>query len=184
MTENAAILAAIHRLCAASPLPDIFGARHHGFVLNPPVAEEEVVAWERRYSIRLPADYRQFLTEVGNGGAGPNYGLFCLGERMDVRSLIRWDENDGIVGVLSEPFPHTEPWNDLTKYVNGALPLSDLGCALSHWLVVSGPEAGHVWCDYRSDYRGVLPFTAGGQDRVGFLQWYCIWLDEAVAALS
>ena len=208
--ELGSIAAAVHRLRTASPQPAVFGARHHGFVLNPPLAEEEVAAFERRYKVRLPADYRRFLTEVGNGGAGPHYGLLRLGERADMRGLVRWEENDGTVGVLSEPFPHTGPWNDLTgqpteddeddprydektdafyeqyfrpEYVNGALPLSELGCALSQWLVVTGPEAGHVWCDYRSDYRGILPFTLGAQERVGFLQWYSAWLEEAVTKL-
>ena len=167
-------------------------------------------AFVRRHKVRLPADYRRFVTDVGNGGAGPNYGLFPLGERMDMRGLVPWGENDGVVGVLSEAFPHRRPWNDLTGepteedenderydqkmkafseryfspgYVNGALPLSDLGCALSHWLVVTGPEAGHVWCDYRSDYRGILPLSIGGQGRVSFLRWYGAWLEEAVAKL-
>jgi hypothetical protein len=26
-----------------------------------------------------------------------------------------WTENDWFVGVLSEPFPHTGPWNDLSE---------------------------------------------------------------------
>jgi hypothetical protein len=54
---------------------------------------------------------------------------------------------------------------------------------LSQWLVVTGPEAGHVWCDYRSDYRGILPLSIRGQERVGFLRWYSAWLEEAVAKL-
>jgi len=157
--EFSAINATIEGLRTASPKPDIFGASHHGFALNPPLPEKDVVAFERKYRIELPADYRRFLTEVGNGGAGPYYGMFRLGERMDMRSLVGWDENDGVVGVLSESFPHTAPWNDLTgepteddenddqydekcqkfyeryfspRYVNGAVPLSDSGCASSH----------------------------------------------------
>jgi hypothetical protein len=25
-----------------------------------------------------------------------------------------WSENDGFVGILSKPFPHRGPWNDLS----------------------------------------------------------------------
>ena len=48
----------------------IFGAGGHGFVLNPPLPEDEAIAFEQRHAIRLPADYRHFITQIGNGGAG------------------------------------------------------------------------------------------------------------------
>ncbi len=206
------IRAAIERLKTVSPQPDVFGAKFHRFVLNAPIPSEEVTAFETKHGVRLPSDYRQFLIEVGNGGAGPHYGLFPLGTMMDMRSLVRWQENDGAVGDLSEPFPHSEPWNDLSdepteederddqlyqekvdkfynryfasRYMNGAIPISDLGCALSHWLVVSGSEVGNVWCDYRGDYTGILPLSVGKQSRITFSQWYLDWLRDAIGKLD
>ncbi len=206
--ELDSIAAALEQLRTASPQPEVFGARHHGFVLHQRLPESQIAAFESQYRVKLPTDYRWFLTDLGNGGAGPYYGLFRLGERMDVRDLVRWEENDGVVGVLSEPFPHAGPWNDLTgepaeedelydrkmkifyeryfspRYMNGAVPIADLGDALAHWLVITGPEAGYVWCDYRSDYRGILPLSIGQLERVTFLQWYGAWLEEALAQLA
>jgi hypothetical protein len=68
--------------------------------------------------------------------------------------------------------------------MNGAIPIAELGCALSEWLVVTGPEAGHVWCDFRADYRGIRPLALGTLERVTFLQWYGHWLDGALASLA
>ena len=204
------IRSAIERLRKASPRPPVFGAGLHQFHLHPSLPESALAAFEARHQCRLPVEYRRFLTEVGNGGAGPYYGLFKLGERMDRRSLVRWQENDGVVGVLRAPFSHTGPWNDLAgepteddeedddfdqrmaafenryfspRHVDGAVPVADLGCALGHWLVVSGPEAGNIWCDFRADRSGIFPLSSDGSARVTFLQWYCGWLEDALRQL-
>lgn len=83
--------------------PDVFGADSHDFEVNEPLSEREVAKFERKHGIALPAEYRWFITNVGNGGAGPFYGVFAFGE-MDDNS---WSEEDGFVGTLSRPFPHT-----------------------------------------------------------------------------
>ena len=55
-----------------------FGSDHHHFRLNRPLSEAKVRAFERRHHVRLPEDYRQFLLQAGNGGAGPYCGLLPL----------------------------------------------------------------------------------------------------------
>jgi hypothetical protein len=193
-------------------------------VLNPPLTPAVVRKFETRHGIALPADYRRFLIEVGNGGAGPVYGVFKLGEMDDGFEHKRWKAEGGFVGCLSHPFPHTEPWNDLTgdpeeseeyeeneeeeededeeddeeyakqaeefaeRYwnpanVNGAIPICHLGCAYRQWLVVTGPEAGHVWCDERADRGGLYPFSKGKAERMTFIQWYQAWLKDALRKL-
>jgi hypothetical protein len=64
--------------CGVWPQPKrtVFGVIGHHFVLNPPLTEAEVVAFEQGHQVRLPPDYRHFLTSIGNGGAGPYYGVF------------------------------------------------------------------------------------------------------------
>jgi hypothetical protein len=106
--------AAISRLRGLQP--NVFGSDGHGFQMNPVLSESEAAAFERDHKIVLPSDYRQFVTEVGNGGAGPFYGVFPLGfmdENFDQRP---WQENDGFVGALSEPFQFQQEWNDLSGY--------------------------------------------------------------------
>src|SRR5262245_48952774 len=88
----------------------IFGEDSHRYELHKPLLEEEVLGFEGEHGVRLPDDYRQFLTRVGNGGAGPYYGLFRLGEMDDGFDYGPWGD---FVGHLSSPFPHTNAWNDL-----------------------------------------------------------------------
>jgi hypothetical protein len=194
----------------------VFGAEAHGFQTHPPLPETVIRDFEDRHRVRLPVDYRGFLIHVGNGGAGPFYGLFKLDEMDDAFKHKRWKEGDGFVGTLAEPFPHRSAWNDRAgepeydeareddpqredEYqrrmdeweqaywnpvnVNGAIPICHLGCALRQWLVVSGPEAGHVWDDDRADLGGLKPLQQNGRDRVRFGQWYSDWLDDAVQQL-
>jgi len=184
-----------------------FGSPEHQFQLHPPLSEADVCAFEAAYRIRLPEEYRMFLLHVGSGGAGPGYGLFTFHQMDDDDDMTRWEEGDGFVGVLARPFPYTDAWNNLTdqpddeameneeeyeaqldafeaRYyasLDGAIPLCHLGCALRQWLVVSGPEAGHIWADDRADYAGLSPLTTDGADRVSFYDWYRGWLDAALA---
>ena len=100
-------------LCAARPIKKLFGANGHRFHLEPRLSEEDVARFEAEHGIQLPAEYRAFLTCVGNGDVGPYYGVFRLGEMDDGNSFRRWEECDGFVGTLAEPFPLTEAWNDI-----------------------------------------------------------------------
>jgi SMI1/KNR4 family protein SUKH-1 len=188
-----------------------FGASRHRYRFNAPLAEREVAAFEQRYAIRLPEDYRGFLTNVGNGGAGPSSGLFKLGEMDGLRADEPWHEG-AFIGTLRQPWPHRSAWNlpkedldvpaDLApealdaamdlcerKYwseavVAGAFPICHHGCALRDWLVVTGPEAGHVWHDSRADSRGLRPCEGADGRRQTFMDWYLDWLNGALLELG
>lgn len=180
-----------------------FGASAHRYRLDPPLDDSEVAAFEARYAIVLPADYREFVLHVGNGGAGPYYGVFRLGEMDDVHGHAAWVAGT-FVGDPSKPFPHTQPWNlskdeleelqatdgdeeILRRYwvpVDGAIPLCHEGCALRDWLVVTGPEAGHVWHDATADFEGWRPVLDSQGARATFGAWYTDWLGAAVDELA
>jgi SMI1/KNR4 family protein SUKH-1 len=177
----------------------VFGADTHRYLLQPPVHETVVAAFERKHSIRLPADYRAFLAELGNGGAGPYYGVFRLGEMDDNFDCKPWEVGE-LVGAPAKSFPHKEQWNlsadeleriqdsddddeILRTYwtpVEGAIPLCHRGCALRDWLAVSGPEAGHVWHDATADFAGWSPHALPGGGHMTFADWYVAWLDKAL----
>lgn len=208
-TSFATIRDGLDQLRTAKRWPNVFGAESHEFKLHPPLSEAEVGEFEAQHRIRLPEDYRGFLINLGNGGAGPYYGLFKLGEMDDCHDVQKWNESNGFVGVLANPFPHVAAWNDLSaepnesddelEYekrldafdavywnsdnVNGAIPLCHHGCALRDWLVVTGREAGHMWNDARADYAGLCPISVGAKTRVTFLEWYMHWLNKALTKL-
>jgi hypothetical protein len=150
----------------------VFGASSHQYKTNPRLEQEEAQRFEQAHNIELPTDYRGFLTGVGNGGAGPFYGLFSLGH---------WDGE--AVAALSDPFPFTAAWNDRTdkKYQQatpGAFPICNMGGGQRLWLVLSGPERGNIWRDYRADELGWFPDEEPNSPRITFAQWYQTWMDQ------
>lgn len=88
-----------------------FAAKSHWYDLNPPLSEEEVAQVEAKHGCRFPDEYRRFITEIGNGGAGPAYGVFPLGMQDRSHDLCRWDEGYALIGDLSRPFPLRDAWN-------------------------------------------------------------------------
>jgi hypothetical protein len=154
-----------------------FGAKRHAYRLHPVARDSAVARFERKHAIELPLDYRAFLTEAGNGGAGPFYGVFALGEMDHNFDFKRWKVGEH-VGMPSRCFAHRAKWNlsattlkrlqaseDDTEIlrlywlrVDGAIPICHEGCALRDWLVVTGRERGHVWHDATADFRGWFPW--------------------------
>lgn len=84
-----------------------FGSAEHQYHLDPPLPSEVLDAFEEKHGVSLPDNYRYFITGIGNGGAGPCYGLFPFGEEEDGRL---WEDAD-VIGDLAEPFPYIEAWN-------------------------------------------------------------------------
>ena len=62
----------------ADPKCEIFGANKHRYRFSPPLEREKLAETEERYGVVFPEELAVFLTEVGNGGAGVDYGMFSL----------------------------------------------------------------------------------------------------------
>ncbi|WP_369035965.1 MULTISPECIES: SMI1/KNR4 family protein [Streptomyces] len=73
---------------------DRYGGVGHHFWLADPLSESEVAEAEAQWGVSLPAAYRDFLLEVGAGGAGPGYGLTVL-SRTDAGAGWLWSEVGG-----------------------------------------------------------------------------------------
>ncbi len=173
---------------AADPDLRRFGAGRHRHLPGPTLTEAEVAAFETRHRVTLPDAYRSFVLEVGNGGAGPYYGLFPL----DGDGLAGpWREERFRPGHLATPFPHTRAWNpdhhvpapgrpgpanSMTedeyfddRWTTGSLVIAEFGCGAFHRLVVTGPARGEVWFDDRGSDGGLTP-------EADFRTWYDTWL--------
>jgi hypothetical protein len=171
---------------------------------------------EGQVGVRLPEEYRDFLTEVAAGGAGPAYGLFQVrrvaerwqweGDGAELADLARLSEEFPIQGPdpvelaamqeqcpQEEDFARTEEFDEAwqgweerwgallwnPERTVGAIVLCHLGCAIRVWLVVSGPERGHLWIDDRACGVDLAPLLGPQQEPVTFASWYRGWLDEA-----
>ena len=80
----------IYQARAADKDLEVFGASSHKYHLNPPVSEAEVLAFEEKYGVSLPEDYRAFVQTIGDANAqkletmaGPYYGLYAFGTQVD-----------------------------------------------------------------------------------------------------
>lgn len=95
--------------CAQPPSGEVFGSHGHQWVLEDPLTDDGLADLEAQVGVRLPDDYRSFLTCVGAGGAGPADGLFPV---RRVQGRWRW-EADGAdladLAMLAQPFPEHGP---------------------------------------------------------------------------
>ena len=168
-----------------------FGAYSHQYKLTPPASEEAIQEFEEQQSIRLPEEYRNFLMFIGNGGAGPYYGLYGL-------KALKEDLSDShgvrLYRVMEEPviYPKMseEDWDrasdpegrrkgeEVHPYA-GILPIGSQGCTLMTGIVLAGPYRGQV-VYYDEDFCG-SPFFVREK---GFLSWYERWLREVIAGYN
>jgi hypothetical protein len=138
----------------------VFGAEKHRYQLGPCLTETEVRAFEAKHQVKLPDDYREFLLEMGNGGAGPGHGLNALDHVID------WE-----YGPLNSPFRVETCGSPVDKPASGMLVLGDKGCGYTNVLVVTGDSRGMVW----EEISGGGEFHPTGYD---YLSWYDRWLNE------
>ncbi len=113
--DKSTVILRLAYLDRKDPRRKIFGANGHDYKLRPTVPISVIELFEERHGISLPHDYRSFIAEIGNGGAGPVYGLLPFGKDDDDRN---W-ESGGLVGDLSKPFSHTGAWNLPESFWNG-----------------------------------------------------------------
>lgn len=172
------------KLAAARAMPTpprAFGIEKHGFKLGAPLPEAVVAEFEERHEVTLPPAYRLFVTELGDGGAGPGYGLSRLSASCPIgcrpghlarsspyqpgpRYLYDWAER------------YEDPPGADQMFLAGTLKVVDHGCTLATQLVVTGQARGRL---FNVDGGASLgPYVVEDAD---FLAWYERWLDEAVA---
>ncbi|TVT62643.1 SMI1/KNR4 family protein [Amycolatopsis rhizosphaerae] len=159
----------------------VFGASKHRYRFGAPLRESAVIEFEQRHQVTLPESYRAFLVGIGDGGAGPYYGLF----RLDGSDIAERDREDRWVpGLLATPFPHVTAWNPngpdsldrmsdeeyfAPEWVAGSLVIAEYGCGAFFRLILSGPARGQVWFDDRASDGGLTPGPH-------FRDWYLGWL--------
>jgi hypothetical protein len=187
----------------------LFGSQNHQYKLNPTLSMDNVRQFEATHAVTLPDGYVGFLTEIGNGGAGPFYGLEPIHNTL--YDDLDYKRPDSLLNP-GKPFLHTEPWNVEfqpsvdedeneeeyenerdkfeenyfdTGHMNGVLAICNYGCAVSLNLVVNGQEYGNVWTDDRSNDNGIHPsHELGNKGKITFLDWYELWLDNSISEIK
>lgn len=180
------------------PQMEMFGVSQHQYRLRPPVDLAFVRATEEKYCFQFPQDYVQFITQVGNGGAGPGYGLYSFqfpyteeknsrDAKMRDAYLCRLSQE---LRLLPMKPSELEQWSvseeeykqNPQKYFvcdagsydwdndvpYGFFRLGTHGCALDYGLVTAGERYGQV---FTSGIEGDFELEAGS-----FREFYQDWL--------
>jgi len=183
---------------------EVFGASSHKYHLNPPISEAEVLAFEKKYGVSLPKDYRAFVQTIGDANAqkldimaGPYYGLSAFGTQVDdllyegseiylkAPCALSPDMTKEEWEALSDPLLMSEEeeeeededkyFAERAKVFGGLLPLGSQGCTYYHALVLNGKYAGRI---VNVDLDLAQPKFAF---ETNFLDWYERYLDEVIS---
>jgi hypothetical protein len=204
--------ARVAELAALDPRRKLFGSSTHNYRFNEPLPESQLAAFEREHNFRLPDDYRSFITRIGNGGAGPSYGLlpFLGNSDDDLTDYARLGNPFAYTDAHNPEhllYPFDEPYEDGEEDdydeadedalgeaqqvywdafdFGGALFICHHGCARRSILVVSGPSRGQIWDAGLADNDGVAPeLDKETGVRLTFTSWYMAWLDNAFRELG
>ncbi|GAA4875949.1 hypothetical protein GCM10023310_64570 [Paenibacillus vulneris] len=168
----------------------VFGASSHKYRVYNKLTAKELEDWQAANRVTLPKPYAQFLTKVGNGGAGPYYGMYPI-----EKAASYTDSNALAAKCVLHPGMTKEEWNHLvdplisdedisdpeydaarSRVMGGMLCIGTQGCEYDMYLVLEGEYRGKIV--YTSDFYPDHPFFFVYED--SFLDWYERWLDEII----
>ncbi len=127
--------------------------------VNPVADEDDILDFEDAYNCKLPEAYRDFLTQIGNGGAGPSFGILPLGEDYNGE----WP--DYIKPNL--PFPFTQAHNDTSILYKAELNQNSYASvqeyqeACEEWLDEHREELFTAYC-HAHMLNGAIPIVDHG----------------------
>jgi hypothetical protein len=132
--------------------------------VHTPHTEDEIAAFEVQHGIRLPADYRRFIMEIGSEGYNPGYNMYS--PLKDEEERLTWVD-------LGKPFPfrNTMTYEDIiefgkargvyspddeeididldkifVEYIDsGCLYFIYAGCQCWYILIITGEARGQIW---------------------------------------
>jgi len=190
--QIARIKAKLAQARAADPGVKAFGAKMHKYDLNAAASMQMLRDFEQETAISLPSDFAAFLTEIGNGGAGPFYGIYALDSMtprddagaaaLRIHQKIHSDlTDDAWEALMAQLYDDVAMSRDRFEALRsdifgGLLVICDQGCDNYAELVLTGPDAGRV-VNTGDDRKPFFAF----EDT--FLDWYERWLDEVISGV-
>lgn len=137
----------------------VFGSGRYKYKFNPPTSLADVREFEEKYKIKIPDSFVRYLTEIGNGGAGVDYGIYSLKDidNFNEDHLLNCDSEKTIFDYEN----YKEVWKNLTieldntdndeiydeiynQLINGWLVIGTAGCTYDYILICKGEHYGKV----------------------------------------
>lgn len=168
------------------------------YIFNPTASENDLILFEDKFNIKLPEDYRWFVSNIANGITHISNPAVGLVEPID---FTNYRYSDSITPSI--PFPLTErlylgekDWDDSDDYPYtttydpdhtlgdivfcGNIILDGAGCGTTFDLIVNGTEYGNVWVQDIPSNNVVEPVydLEQGLERLNFEQWLHSTMDR------
>lgn len=197
MLQKEGILKTLKKAAVIDRNFELFGAKTHKYQLNPVISASTIQTIEGTYGFTLTKDYFRFITEIGDGGACVDYGLYPFSEFMQKASDSSGERfREAYRKSLSEPFcprkmrsdeignfgftkeAYEKSLNDffVLEYsdddlceTKGFLVLGTHGCQWDYGIVVSGEFRGKI---FDTDHEGGFILLADSFD-----DFYQNWLN-------
>jgi len=178
--------------CSTEQLRRVFGAGKHRFQFNPVATTAQVDAYEQKYQFAFPESYKKFILEIGDGGAGPFYGI--QKRFTSFGSTLRDEEAKTyrLPSIYTADCPPGDYWQALllgpdyeqledendALYMQGNMTLFEVGCGTQGVLVLNGPRKNQVCItDFGSSpYQFCIP--------PDFLDLYESWQEAVLRGTS
>lgn len=174
----------LRRLKATDRQCQVFGAGTHRYFLRPCLSAKDTDAAERRLGIVLPFALRTFYAGVGNGVAGPYYGLKPAAQLRGYRPAENYpgiEEYRQVAAAAGMP-PDERGYFEMShEAMAGLLSVIEQGCGQEVCLIATGANTGNVV------YVSAEGYVA--ETKMTLIDIYAEWLDgeierfEAVRAL-
>lgn len=157
-----------------------------------PLSEETVAKWEEKHHVRLPEDYRRFITTKAGGGTQPFYGLCSLlskdveEEEISVPFLYTLDKPLIIFMMTDEEQEaYFDDDDEEEEVLGGYIPLCTEGCGMDSILIVNTKDEetyGTVWFFDLANDCGIIPIRNKETGKpFCFLDWLEYWVDFTVS---
>lgn len=148
--------------------------KKYGYKFNNCLSEKKINSFERKFKVKLPEDYKNYLTVIANGGAGPakrshlyyfpsNFSyIYPLQKTESLRQNHHWNyDKRTSFRKFRKRFPYFEDnTNNQTignnlfsrtakkdNIYQGSLILSHQGCGTYLIMEVTGEKPGRIWFD-------------------------------------
>ncbi len=127
----------------------VFGSEKYKYKFNPTVSLTDVHEFEEKHKIKIPDSLVRYLTEIGNGGAGVDYGIYSL-EKMRItnsdseKTIFDYENYEEVWKNLITEYDNTDNEDTYEQLINGLLVIGTAGCTLDYVLVCKGKHYGKV----------------------------------------
>lgn len=160
---------------------------------KPPLSEKQAAAFEEKNGIKLPEDYRRFITTAAGAGTQPFYGLYglptyfpsCQEGDADVKKPFLYTVRKPLLieELSGEEYDRLFEEDELAADA-GFLYLCHEGCGMYSILIVNSGDRetyGTVWYYDLANDAGILPLLHPDSHRpMCFLDWLEYYVDRTL----